>query len=101
MEVLDNTSGHLLLHWMRQVHRTLTVDVRVPTHHILIVCHHLLGIAISARQECQLVKGLIALPFMLMIPCGMVKVVVQLAHAAHSIIHRGFVNNCLSQLMLI
>ena len=38
---------------------------------------------------------------MLMIPCGMVKVVVQLAHAAHSIIHHGFVNNYLSQLMLI
>ena len=32
---------------------------------------------------------------------GMVKVVVQLAHAAHSTIHHGFVNNYLSQLMLI
>ena len=46
-------------------------------------------------------QGYRTLPSMLMIPCGMVKVVVQLAHAAHSTIHHGFVNNYLSQLMLI
>ena len=37
----------------------------------------------------------------LTIHCGMVKVVVQLAHAAHSTIHHGFVNSYLSQLMMI
>ena len=47
------------------------------------------------------VSPLTILSSMLMIPCGMVKVVVQLAHAAHSTIHHGFVNNYLSQLMLI
>ena len=44
---------------------------------------------------------MIVILFMLMIPCGMVKVVVQIAHAAHSTIHHGFVNNFLSQPMLI
>ena len=39
--------------------------------------------------------------FILTIHCGMVKVVVQLAHAAHSTIHHGFVNSYLSQLMMI
>jgi hypothetical protein len=55
----------------------------------------------SVRLVCHQVKALLTLSFMLMIPCGMVKVVVQLAHAAHSTIHHGFVNNYLSQLMLI
>ena len=43
----------------------------------------------------------VGLPFMLMIHCGMVKIVDQLLHAAHSTIHHGFVNNYFSQLMLI
>ena len=38
---------------------------------------------------------------MLMMPYGMVRVVVQLAHAPYSTIHHGFVNSYLSQLMLI
>ena len=52
------------------------------------------------RLVCHQVSDILV-PFILMIPCGMVEVVVQLAHAAHSTIHHGFVNNYLSQLMLI
>ena len=49
------------------------------------------------------VRRIVISPFMLMIDCEMVKVVVQLTHAAHSTIHNGFVNNYLmiSQLVLI
>jgi hypothetical protein len=55
----------------------------------------------SVRLVCHQVKVGGDMSSMPTIPCGMVKVVVQLAHAAHSIIHHGFVNNYLSQLMLI
>ena len=68
----------------------MKVDVHVPTHHVPIPHHLLLVMIISVRLECHQVR-LGGIPFMLMIPDGMVKVVVQLAHAAHSTIHRGFV----------
>ena len=63
--------------------------------------NHLLAMTTSVRLVCHQVNVGAVVPFMLMIPCGMVKVVVQLAHAVHSTIHHGFVNNYLSQLMLI
>ena len=53
------------------------------------------------KLVCHQVSSIVILSSMLMIHCGMVKVVVQLAHAAHSTIHHGFVNNYLSQLLLI
>jgi hypothetical protein len=86
---------------MRQVIRMTTADVPVLIHHVPILHHHLLAMITSARLVCHQVQGLAVVPSMLMIPCGMVKVVVQLAHAAHSTIHHGFANNYLSQPMLI
>ena len=53
-------------------------------------------ITVHAIQPCSLLKA-----FMLMISCGMDKVVVQLTHAVHSTIHHGFVNSYRSQLMLV
>ena len=48
----------------------------------------------SVRLVCHQVSlGLMIVDSLLLIPCGMVKVVAQLAHAAHSTIHRGFINN--------
>ena len=79
----------------------MQVDVRVLTHLDPPLCHLMLVITILVRQVCQLVKNLPGISSTLMIHCGMVKVVVQLAHAAHSTTHHGFVNNYLSQLMLI
>jgi hypothetical protein len=76
-------------------------DVPVLTHHVPIQHHLLLAMTTSVRLVYHQVKGLTLESSMLMIPCGMVKVVVQLAHAAHLTIHHGFVNNYLSQLMLI
>ena len=60
----------------------------------------MLVMTISVRLVCHQVSDTILVPFILMILCGMVRIVVQLAHAAHSTIHHGFVNNYLSQLML-
>ena len=77
------------------------VDVHVLTHHDPPLCPHLSVMIIFVRLVYHEVKDLANVSFMLMIHCGMVKVVVQLAHAAHSTIHHGFVNNYLSQLMLI
>ena len=63
---------------------------------------HLSSVMItSVRLVCHQISDIDLAPFMLLIPCGMVEVVVQLAHAAHSTIHHGFINNYLSQLMLI
>ena len=79
----------------------MKVDVRVQIHHGPMTHHHLLAVTIFVRLVCHQVKVGAVSHFMLLIPCGMVEVVVQLAHAAHSTIHHGFVNNYLSQLMLI
>ena len=62
--------------------------------------HPLLVTTISVRVVCHQVRLGVTLS-MLMIPCGMVEVVVKLALAAHSTIHHGFVDNYLSQLMLV
>ena len=77
------------------------VDVPVLTHHVPILHHHLLVMTTSVRLVCHQVKSSVIMSSMPMIQYGMVKVVVQLAHAAHSTIHHGFVNNYFSQLMLI
>ena len=61
----------------------------------------LLAMTTSVRLEYHQVRTLTMQLSMLMIPCGMVKVVVQLANAAHSTIRHGFVHNYLSKLMLI
>jgi hypothetical protein len=102
MEVHDNTFGHLQMHWM-----SVQVTISVHTHalsltsSIISIYHLMLAMITSVRLVCHQVNSLTMMSSMLMIPCGMVKVVVQLAHAAHSTIHHGFVNNYLSQLMLI
>ena len=61
----------------------------------------LLVMIISVRLVYHQVNNGAVVSSMLMIPWGMVKVVVQLAHAAHSTIRHGSVNNYLYQLMLI
>jgi hypothetical protein len=60
----------------------------------------LLVITTSVRLEYHQVRTITMTFSTPMIPCGMVMVAVQLAHAAHSTIHHGFVNNYLSQVML-
>ena len=83
---------------------TKLVNVHVPmlTSSIVSVSHLSLVMTISVRLVCHKVNRIQVVSSMLMIPCGMVKVVVQLAHAnAHLTIHRGFANNYLSQLVLI
>ena len=86
---------------MKQVLVITQADVPVLSHHVPILHCHLLAMTTSVRLVCHQVEVGEVVPSMLMIPYGMVKVVVQLAHAAHSTIHHGFVNNYLSQLMLI
>ena len=75
----------------------LTHHVPVLTHHVPVPHHHLLAMTNSVRLVCHQVKVGALVPFMLMIPCGTVKVVVQLAHAAHSTIHHGFQGKQLPQ----
>ena len=102
MAIHDNTYGHLLLQLLRVL---VTIDLNVNVLISLILeypwYHLLLEVITSVKLVCQLVKVMIAVPFMPLIPCGMVKVVVQLAHAAHLTIHHGFVNNFFSQPLLI
>ena len=91
------------MHWM-SIQVTMPVYAHAPTltNSILSTVYHLLLVMItSVRLVCHQVSAMLLIPFILMIPCGMVKVVEQIAHAAHSTIHHGFVNNYLSQLMLI
>ena len=85
---------------MRQVPVTTEADVPVLTHHVPILHRHLLAMTTSVRLVCHQVNVGAVVPSMPMIPCGMVKVVVQLAHAACSTIHHGFANSYLSQLTL-
>ena len=59
--------------------------------------HHLLARITFVRLVCHQVKVGVMEPFRLMIPRGMAMVVVQLAYAAHSTIHCGFVNNYIPQ----
>ena len=87
--------------FVRQVRIIMIADVPVLTHHVPIPHHHSLVMTTSVRLVCHQVNDGAVLFSMLMIPCGMVKVVVQLAHAAHSTILHGFVNNYCSQLLLI
>ena len=80
--------------WTPLVHAQAQI-VRQP-----LIYHLLYAMITFGRLACHQVKhGVIS--FMLTTLRGMVKVVVQLAHAEHSTIHHGFVNNYLSQLMLI
>ena len=105
MEVHDNTFGHLQMNCKRlkatfrlNVHTQIAVSKLLATYLLSLV------MTTSVRLVCHQVKALTqvgAVYYLLTIPCGMVKVVVQLAHAAHSTIHHSFVNNYLSQLMLI
>jgi hypothetical protein len=102
MEVHDNTFGHLQMHWMSiQVTMSVYAHALGLTSSIPSVYHLMLGTITSVRLVCRQVSALLVVPSMLMIPCGMVMVVVQIAHAAHSTIPHGFVNNYLSQLTLI
>jgi hypothetical protein len=57
------------------------VDVPVLTQHVPIVHRHLLAMTTSVRLVCHQIKGGVVIPTMPMIPCGMVKIVVQLAHS--------------------
>ena len=102
MEVHDNTFGHLQMLCKRVKATTLCMHVhaQIAMSNNLSTYPLLLAMTTSVRLVCHQVKAGALIPSMLMIPCGMVKVVVQLAHAAHSTIHHGFVNNYLSQLML-
>ena len=99
MEILDNTFGHLLLLCMR-VETLMDVSALIQTLKIRLSRRPLLSMTISVRQECIQVTYL-GVIFILMIHCGMVKVVVQLAIAVHSTPHHGSVNSCLSQLVMI
>ena len=80
---------------------SMHVHARIAMSHNLSTYPLSLAMTTSVRLVCHQVKVGALVPSMLMIPCGMVKVVVQLVHATHSTIHHGFVNNYLSQLMLI
>jgi hypothetical protein len=86
---------------MRQLHTIRPVDAHAPSHHHPTEHRRLSATIISAKLGCHQVSTLAGAFFMLTIPCGMVKVVVQTALAAHSIIHHGSVDSYLSQLMQI
>ena len=102
MATRGDTFGHLQMDWMSTQVLAIALNAHVQILLSSVLSTYLLSLVmtISVRLVCHRAKGGV-IPFMLMIPCGMVKVVVQGAHAAHSTIHHGFVNNYLSQLMLI
>ena len=83
---------------LRSVEESL--DTRLENHKLLYLKTAINNNQLTVKPVCHQVNVGI-MPSILMIPCGMVKVVVQLAHATHSTIHHGFVNNYLTQLMLI
>ena len=87
------------------IHICFLVNAHAPMQmsNILSTYPLLLVMTIFVKLVChQVNRMLITSPTVkMLIPCGMVKVAIQIAHAAYSTIHHGFVNNYHSQLMLI
>jgi hypothetical protein len=102
MKLHGITFGHLQMLCKRfKATLRLNVHARIAMSNLLPVYLPLLAMTTSVRLVCHQISSLTLKSSMLIIPCGMVKIVVQLAHAANSTIHHGFVNNYLSQLILI
>jgi hypothetical protein len=87
MKLHGITFGHLQMLCKRfKATLRLNVHARIAMSNLLPVYLPLLAMTTSVRLVCHQISSLTLKSSMLIIPCGMVKIVVQLAHAANSVV---------------